>query len=155
MSPKTAVYSVLALLVIAPAILATLSIWITLQASYTTPVTIPLLLLSFFTTLVIAICVVAFIKRSSGHLMHTRRSWGLGISAFFAATVSAEITLFLVLTLMGFPPAANTLAATVLRLIFGVIAWIFVIRTVMDAARDARRAREEDGETEFDVVPGN
>ena len=92
MSPKTAVYSVLALLVIAPAVVMTVSIWVALQESYTAPTTILLQLVSYFTTLVIAMCVVGFIRQSSGHLMHTRRSWGLGISAFFAANMSGGIT---------------------------------------------------------------
>ena len=149
MSPKTAVCSALALLVIAPAVLATVSIWLALQASYRTPTTFPLLLLSFFTTLVIAMCVVGFIRQSSGHWMHTRRSWGLGISAFFAALVSGEITLVLVMTWLGFPPAAETLGASVFRLLFGVIGWIFVIKSIVDAAKDARKT--PDGEPDEEL----
>ena len=159
MSPKTAVCSVLALLVIAPPAtdLAGAMIWLALQPSYTTPPTIPLLLLSYFATLVIAMCVVGLIRRSSGHLMPTGRSWGLGISAFFAVNLSGQLTGVLILTLLGSPLIGNTLAgvAVVARLVFGVVGWIFVIKTIIDAAKGARRAGAEDRETELNVGLGN
>ena len=143
MAARTAVILVVALLTIVPLVFMGLSLLWIIYAADPLAADAVALVVWVILALVVAVCVVGCLKNSTGHLMRTGRSWGLGISAFFAFGASIEITYLIIAAAMGHAPSGDQYPLIGFRLLLGVVGWILVIKTILDASKDARKTQEE------------
>ena len=149
MAARTTVILVVAQLAIVPLVAMGLSLLLIIYAADPLAASSVMLVVWVILALVVAMCVVGCLKNSTGHLMRTGRSWGLGISAFFAFGASIEITDFIAAAAMGHAPSGDQYPLIGFRLLLGLAGWLMVIKTIRDAARDARKT--PDGEPDEEL----
>ena len=142
MAARTAVILVVALLTIVPLVFMGLSLLWIIYAADPLAADAVALVVWVILALVVAMCVVGCLKNSTGHLMRTGRSWGLGISAFFAFGASIEITYLIIAAAMGQAPSGDEYPLIGFRLLLGLVGCLIVIKTIRDASIDARKTAE-------------